>query len=732
LVNTAFQTQALLWSTGIGGSAVGDADPSQIIQDFLQDPTHGMGMSLSSFSNLLSTGAATTTGDSAHQTYCRAMGFALSPFLVSQEKALDILGRWLELTNTAPVSTGYTVKFHPYGPDTITANGVTYLPDFPVRYELTDADFIYTEGEDPITFNRTDPADAANTMSLVIANKNNEFNDLTVPWKDQGLIDQFGKRPADNQDAKEVTDPTMAALMVALMGQRKAYIRNGFSFKLGIKFCRIEPMDILGCNDPLFGHFYVLVKEVNEQDDNQLEITAEEYPSSVSSAPINSTQTGSNTPVNTAVDPGPVNPPIIFEPPSSLSGAAQVWTAVSGGNGTTADSNWGGCYVWLSTDNVEFNQIGQIDTPARMGKLTALLATYGGANPDTAHTLAVDLGMSNGDLSDAASPSDAAAGVTVSYVGGELLSYELATLSGTYTYNCTNLYRALYGTAVGTHAIGSNFARLDDSVFKFDLPAAYIGKTLYLKFQSYNIFGGGAEDLSTCTVYTYVPTGLGFGTGASGIPSVPTGFSGSAGSGFAKLTWNANPANDNVQRYEVWRATGSSQPFGSAAKIGSTTGIEYTDTSGAYAQAYTYFLVAVNSTGSSGNTAGINLTSTQPSTIQPYGISWLKTPVASKILAAFDTPIAWTLPVSLTNSQARIVDNDTAAAAAPTADTDFDIQSPLGTSIATMRIANGSFTATFINTVGDSIAIGTTLYIISPSNLHGMTGAITGSILGAR
>lgn len=32
---------------------------------------------------------------------------------------------------------------------------------------------------------------------------------------------------------------------------------------------------------------------------------------------------------------------------------------------------------------------------------------------------------------------------------------------------------------------------------------------LYLKFQSFNIFGGGAQDISTCTVYTYTPVGSG-------------------------------------------------------------------------------------------------------------------------------------------------------------------------------------------------------------------------------
>jgi hypothetical protein len=41
------------------------------------------------------------------------------------------------------------------------------------------------------------------------------------------------------------------------------------------------------------------------------------------------------------------------------------------------------------------------------------------------------------------------------------------------------------------------------------LPPQYIGRELYLKLQSFNVFGGGLQDISTCTVYTYTPVGSG-------------------------------------------------------------------------------------------------------------------------------------------------------------------------------------------------------------------------------
>ncbi len=90
------------------------------------------------------------------------------------------------------------------------------------------------------------------------------------------------------------------------------------------------------------------------------------------------------------------------------------------------------------------------------------------------------------------------------------MSYATATLTSGDQYALTYLYRGLYGTAMATHASGAPFARLDSTVFKYDLPAEYVGIKLYIKLQSFNVFGGGVQDLSTCAVCTYTPSGAGF------------------------------------------------------------------------------------------------------------------------------------------------------------------------------------------------------------------------------
>ena len=71
---------------------------------------------------------------------------------------------------------------------------------------------------------------------------------------------------------------------------------------------------------------------------------------------------------------------------------------------------------------------------------------------------------------------------------------QTATLTSANNYALTTLYRGLYGSAIAAHSSGAQFARLDNAVFKYDLPAQYVGRTLYIKLQSFNVFGGGVED----------------------------------------------------------------------------------------------------------------------------------------------------------------------------------------------------------------------------------------------
>ena len=136
---------------------------------------------------------------------------------------------------------------------------------------------------------------------------------------------------------------------------------------------------------------------------------------------------------------------------------------------------------------------------------------FAGSNPDTVNGLSVDLTASAGSLSSTTAAS-AAAGVALCYVDGEYLSYTTATLTAANIYNLTGLFRGLDGSNSSSHSSGGTFCLLDSAILQYDIATAQIGQGIYLKFQSFNIFGCGLQDLSTCVAYPYTIQG----TGATG------------------------------------------------------------------------------------------------------------------------------------------------------------------------------------------------------------------------
>jgi len=143
------------------------------------------------------------------------------------------------------------------------------------------------------------------------------------------------------------------------------------------------------------------------------------FPSGVATAflyPRQTTSTGTGIGSQTQADPGNTNPPIIFEPPSALSGGdLEVWIIATGMN-----ANWGGCQVWASVDNTGYARIGTILLGGIQGLLTATFPYH--ADPDSTNALKVDLTLSNGTLV-AGTTTDADDFLTLCYCDGELIAY---------------------------------------------------------------------------------------------------------------------------------------------------------------------------------------------------------------------------------------------------------------------------------------------------------------------
>ena len=498
LPNHNFETQGTLWSTG-AGSGVVDADPSRMILDFLTNPQYGLGFPAANIDMV-----SLQTGPASYQAYCQATGLWLSAALVDQEAARDTLTRWLQLTNSAAFWSGDTMKIVPYGDKPVTANGYSFTPDVTPIYDLDDDDYVSDGTTDPVQVTRADPADCKNWVKLEILDRSNAYATDPIEAKDQAQIDLEGPLPADQITAHEICDPIVGAISAQLILQRSVYVRNTYAFTLGWEYCLLEPMDIVTLTDAGLGMVKVPVRitSIEEDDQGDLTIEAEEFPAGIATATEYPKQIRTAYTTNYDIPPGPINAPVIFEPSSDLAmGAPQVWVAASGG------TNWGGCSVHLSVDGTTYTRIGAITAPARVGVLAASIGAV--ADPDTSSTLAVNLSESPGATLVSGTKADADASRTLIYVDGELMAYETATLTGASQYGLSYLRRGLFGTDVAAHASGSGFARIDGTQFAYDLPSAYIGQTLYLKFTSFNIYGAAEEDISTVSAYDYMSTGNG-------------------------------------------------------------------------------------------------------------------------------------------------------------------------------------------------------------------------------
>jgi len=608
--NHNFEIIGLLAGSGVNGV---DADPAQVIADFLTNPQYGAGFDPASIDASTLFGAS---GDSSLQTYCLAMGIAFSPALTDQEQASSVLARWLQIVNCAAVWSGGLLRFIPYADQAIAAGthaattvptivptptpagsgatpppaimvcgasefvadggvkyaftgapmrsvgaatpsakgaygispagtylfapadegeaieiaytyaiGDSFTPNLTPVYDLADADFVDEKGnKDPVQVARVDPYSLPTIQRVECLSRSNEYATIPVEARDQSQIELFGVRVGTTIQAHEICDEINVAPIVAqTILQRQLYVRARYAFKLSWEYCLLDPMDVVTINDANLGLAACPVRIVAIEEDEKglIAVTAEELTAGVSTPVLYPSASTTGVAINRGVDAEPVNPPLIFEPPAALTGGvAQVWVGASGGVGGVADPNWGGANVWLSLDDVSYSQIATITQPLRQGLLSAALPAASGW--DAADTLSVDLSESGATLSGATTAA-AEQGATRSLVDDEILAYQSATLTALNAYALTGLQRGLYGTTGVAHAAGAPFARLDDAVVAYDLPSNFIGCTLYFKLQSFNLFGQGLQDLSTCEAYAFTPLGDGVDAPiaaqlASGVP----------------------------------------------------------------------------------------------------------------------------------------------------------------------------------------------------------------------
>ncbi|HEX3624760.1 MAG TPA: phage tail protein [Verrucomicrobiae bacterium] len=473
-----------------------DARPDNIISDFLTNSRYGAGYPGVNIDY-------TTLGDFGN--YCQAANLAMSMLIDRCEPAARTIEYICQASVAAVFFSGGLLKIVPYSIASYAGNDASWSPNVPVRYSLSDHDFLdWGGGSDPVITTRTDPYQATNWYSCEYLDSSNAYNNNIAYAFDQGAIDQYGVRTEASEETHLITNITSAVASAQIQLQRKQLIRNTFKFQLPWIYSLLDPMDVVELTDLNAGldHTQVRITSISENDDYQLVFEAENLYGVTAPVPSPNTQAPSGTVPNVFAIPPDANPPIIFQAKPPLGGSNfEVWILSSGG------AEWGGANVWISTDGSTYNMVGVLFAGARQGLLTAGLASYGGANPDITHTLSVDLTESFGTLM-SVSPTDASNFVSLCFCDGELLSYQTATLTTTSNYNLTTLYRGLYGTTGSGHSSGTKFAFLGLSpspvgVLKYTYPSNLSGVLIYVKIQSFNGFLNETQDLSSLTPTTF-------------------------------------------------------------------------------------------------------------------------------------------------------------------------------------------------------------------------------------
>lgn len=477
------------------GSAIPDAEVADVITAILTDPDQGIGLE-----------AGSVDGIAKFREFCLASGVWVSPAYTEQKPAGEYLRSLLDIGFSDCVYSGGIFKIVPYS-DVKVFNGLAvYTPTIAPVYALTVDDFIPVSSDDTIQVVRKDQDERYNHVTVKFSDRGNSYNDSIATSEDQADIENTGLRPKDVIEYPEIADSAVAQKVADFHKHRSLYVANEYTFKLPWKYILLEPMDVVTLT--LASQFLdgapVLIIDIDEDDETgELTIRAEDYPLGTNAPSLQAPPTVDGNIPNFAIEPGNATVPVLFEAPLQLTlNRPQIWLATAGG------VDWGGCDVWVSTDNASFQRMGRVQAPARYGSMSEPLGL--GASVDTLNVASVDLSASRGVLL-GGTEDNARDLITICYVDGEYLAYAYAALTGVNTYRLSYLVRGAYGTDIAEHAVGKSFVRLDDAIFKYDYPKEWLGKTIWIKLVSYNKYGGGLQEPSKVPAYRYVIEGAPLG-----------------------------------------------------------------------------------------------------------------------------------------------------------------------------------------------------------------------------
>lgn len=424
-----------------------------------------------------------------YRQYCKAADMLIStpPDETLAKSAREIINEIATLTNAYVFWSNDTFKIVPLDDRDYTG----WKPNRTILYDLSADDFIPQSGGALVTYQRKDSSEVYNQYPVEFINRENGYEKESVSYAVTQDIADYGLRQANTTQAHYLYTKERAVKLAEQLARKGKYERNKYTFKLDWSFCRLEVGDLVTLTDENCGlnKQVVMIDSVTEGTDGLLTFTAVSRPEGTYTAAKYDVHETDRPYINYNKQAPNTDKPVILQPPADLTtNGLEVWIGARG----TGD-NWGGCDAYVSDDNAHYRHAGTITSSARIGTLAKAID----AAVDTIEVTANGTFLSG-------SEQDAKRGNTLCWLDGECFSYQTADLLPGGNYQLTGCMRGQYNTTAESHAAGCNFARLDSTLLKIPFRKEDVGKQVWLKFVSFNIFGSGYQSLADVQAYEYV------------------------------------------------------------------------------------------------------------------------------------------------------------------------------------------------------------------------------------
>lgn len=419
------------------------------------------------------------------RAYCKAADILIStPPNQKSAKAQQVINDIAEITNSLVFWSTDRLKIVPLADKPIG----DWTPANQIQYDLTADDFIAGSDGQLILYKRKDSSEAYNEATVEFINRANSYEKETVSFEVVADVQRNGLKPASKKTAHYLYTKARAQYYAEQLAMKRLYAKTQYTFRLDWAFCALEVGDLVTLTDKScqLDHQIVVITSVNEAADGQLELTAEGKPAGTYAPAKYNVHENERPFVDYNQEAPSVNDVAIFQTVGDV-GGNQIFVGVN------APSGWGGCSVWLSDNDQTYQRIGNISQQARMGR-----TKYGFAQNGNFCNVTINQGVLK-----SGTHIDAERGNTLCWVNGEALSYEDVEVHPNNWYTLRGLVRGQYGTNAINHNADERFVRVDEALFRYPYRKEDIGKTIYLKFTSMNLFGSNEQGLDEVQSYQY-------------------------------------------------------------------------------------------------------------------------------------------------------------------------------------------------------------------------------------